>query len=96
MTAGIDPTYGINMNQDVSGIVKEYEAQEAKADADSLADDTPKEEMEVNREALEYVAKGRLDPETGREIPLTSKARHIASWRPTARFKNNYLKIIWD
>lgn len=94
-----DPTLGVNPHQSVEGMVAEYnkkqEAEEARLHDPDLCD-TPKEEMEVNREAERYVARGRLDPETGAEIPLTPKARKVASWVPSEAFLNRYDLIKWD
>lgn len=92
----MNETYGVNPHQSVEGMVADYEKAEAQADADVLGAETPKEEMEVNREAERFVQRGRLDPETGVEIPLSSKARKIASWNPSEKFKNNFDLICWN
>ena len=91
----MDETYGVNPHQSVEGMVAEYEKAEAKKDADVLGAETPKEEMEVNREAERFVQRGRLNADTGVEIPLTSKARKIASWNPSQKFLNNFDLINW-
>jgi hypothetical protein len=96
----MDLTYGINPHQSATAMAKEYREREAKADADALSatEDIPKEEMEVNREGEQYVARGRLNPETGAEIPLTSKARTVISKQccPTPAYLRGYDNIRWD
>jgi len=90
----MDLTYGINPHQSVEGMVHDYEKREAKKDAEALAEATA--EPEFNLEAERYVQRGRLDPETGIEIPLTDKARRVASWVPSPSFLRNFDQIRWD
>jgi hypothetical protein len=92
----VDPTYGVNPHQSVEGMVKEYEKKVGQADKDSAAcNPVPKSEMDVDREGERLVAKGRLDPETGQEIPLTPKARKLTQWVPSQRFMDNFDLIKW-
>jgi hypothetical protein len=90
----MDLTYGINPHQDVAGMVHDYEKREAKADADAIAAATA--EPEFNLEAERLVQRGRLNPETGAEIPLSSKARRIAGWVPSEAFLRGFDNIRWD
>lgn len=92
----IDLTYGINPHQSVKGMVHDYNKREAALDAEACSGVIPKEEMEPNREGERMVARGRLNPDTGHEIPLSSKARKIASWIPSEQFMNNYDAMNWD
>lgn len=94
MTDTFDLTYGINPHQSVEGMVHDYEKREAQRDAEALADATA--EPGFNYEAERYVQRGRLCPETGIEIPLTDKARKVASWVPTPAFCRGYDAIRWD
>lgn len=89
-----DLTYGINPYQSVEGMVHDYEAREAKKDQEAI--DASSAEPEFNLEAERYVQRGRLNPETGAEIPLTDKARRVASWTPSPEFMKNYEQIRWD
>jgi len=90
----MDLTHGINPHQSVAGMVADYEAREAKKDAEAIADATA--EPGFNLEAERYVQRGRLDPETGIEIPLTSKARRLSCWNPSQAFLEGYDQIRWD
>lgn len=90
----MDLTHGINPYQDVAGMVHDYEKRERKKDADALA--AAEAEPEFNLEAERYVQRGRLDRNTGMEIPLTDKARKVASWTPSPTFMKNYDQIRWD
>lgn len=93
----MDLTYGINPHQSVDGMVKDYQKQQQRLDAEAKATEPqPKEEMEPNREAERMVNRGRLNPVTGAEIPLTDKARTIMSWVPSERFLQNFDQIAWN
>lgn len=89
----VDPTFGINVHQDVQGCVEEYN----KLNEPEIQE-TP-DPQEPNREAEAYVAKGRLDPETGTEIPVTAKSR-TAVLKQFGTISRAYLKgyeaIRWD
>jgi hypothetical protein len=96
----MDLTYGINPHQSPEAMAAEYCAREDKLDADAAAETTatPKEEMDVNREAERFVQRGRLNPENGLEIPLTSKARTVIAKQccPTPAYLKGYDQIRWD
>jgi hypothetical protein len=96
----VDLTHGINMHQDVKAIVKDYENKVAREEAkDHDPDDVghlPKEEIPFNTEAERYVQRGRLNPENGMPIPLTDKARTVASWIPSKAFLDRYDQIKWE
>lgn len=101
-TEKFDITCGVNPHQSVAGMVAEYEAKEAKKDAecyDPDATDVPKEEMEPSREGVEMVRKGRLNADTGVEIPPTSKTRacQIKQFgRVSPAYLRGYEAISWD
>lgn len=89
-----DPTYGINIHQDAEACAADYEKKIAKEEAiaaDPYETDIPKEHMEPSKEALDYVRKGRLDAETGAEIPPTSKTR-TAQVKQFGTISQAYLK----
>lgn len=95
-----DLTNGINPWQSVEGMVHDYEkqvaAEEAKHyDPDIQDGSIPKSEMDVNREAEALVAKGRLNPENGAEIPLTDKARRLTQWVPNQKFLDGFEGTRW-
>ena len=90
-----DPTYGVNPHQSVEGMVKEYENKVHWEEKD-LQDDLPTEQHEPTREAERLVAKGRLDADTGFEIPLMAKASRLTRWNPSQKFKNNFDLINWN
>jgi hypothetical protein len=94
----MDLTYGINPNQEVAGMVADYNKREALADATVAqeAEASRKENMEPNRDAALAISKGRLNPSTGVEIPMTPKARKIASWVPSSKFIQNFDQIRWN
>lgn len=96
-----DITHGVNPYQSVDGMVAEYnKKEEAKAKASGVDDlcNTPKEEMEPNYEAVKMVDRGRLDPTTGTEIPLTTKARTVLvkQCTPSPEYLTNYDQIKWN
>jgi hypothetical protein len=96
-----DLTHGINPYQSVEGMVKDYEKKVAREEATLQDPDitdgrVPRSEMEPNREGELMVSKGRLNPETGAEIPLTPKARKVLSFVPSARYIKNFEAIRWD
>ena len=95
----LDPTYGVNVHQSVEGMVKEYENKqhwEEKKYEDSDEPVLPKEQMEPTAEAQRLVAQGKLNPETGYEIPRTAKASRLTRWNPSEKFKNNFDLICWN
>lgn len=75
---------------EVQDIVKEYDAW----DEEQTRPDVTQEEVQAQNSLL--VAKGRLDPRTGVEIPVSSKARVISRFIPSSRFKKNFDGIKWD
>lgn len=75
---------------EVQDIVKEYDAW----DEAQTRPDVTQEEVQAQNSLL--VAKGRLDPRTGVEIPVSSKARVISRFIPSSRFKKNFDGIKWD
>lgn len=86
---------------EVQDMVKEYEAQEAARDAAAESElcNVPKEEMEPSREGEAMVKRGRLNPETGQEIPLTAKARTVALKQfgvVSEAYKTGYTRIFGD
>jgi hypothetical protein len=94
-----DLTHGINPYQSVEGMVHDYEKKVAQEEAelhDPDVIDTPRHEMDVSREGERLVAKGRLCPKTGREIPLTDKARRLTRWVPSKKFIRNFDLIMWS
>lgn len=93
----MDLTHGINPNQEVEGMVSDYNKREAQEAG--VTEDTPKEHMEVNQEAVKMVTKGRLDPRNGLEIAPTSKAKaaEINQFKtPSDDYLDNYDSIRWD
>lgn len=86
-------TFGVNVHQDIQGCVEEFnKLHEPEIEQEPDPD-------EPNREALDYVAKGRLDPATGIEIPCTHKARSCALKQfgsISEAYKQGYDKIKWD
>jgi len=69
----------------VEDLCKEYEAW----DTEQTRDKGPTEE-ESYRFNSDLVARGRLNPVTGSEIPVSSKARKVSSWVPNSAYKRNY------
>lgn len=99
----IDPTYGVNPHQSVEGMVKEYENkqkwEDKKLSDPDDASDIPKEAMEPTRDAERMAATGRLNPETGLEIPPTSKTRTVARKQfgtPSRAYLRNFDLINWS
>lgn len=92
-----DLTMGINPHQDVAGMVADYEKKQAALDAEAEATKPiPRSEMDVDREGERLVAKGRLNPQTGAEIPMTAKARTLSRWVPSQRYIQNFDQIRWN
>ena len=87
----------LNMNQDVKGIVADYE-KAVEANSPDDCQDIPREEMDVNGEAETMVARGRLDRATGMEIPLSSKARSVQVKQccPSKDYLKGYEGVRWD
>jgi hypothetical protein len=80
-------------------MVHDYEkkvASETNATYDDCIVNTPREAMEPLRENEQAVARGRLCPLSGREIPLTDKARVLTKWNPSPAFLKGYDLIAWD
>ena len=94
----MDLTHGINPHQSAKAMAEDYKRQVAAADAAAEAEAAPipKEEMDVNLEAERFVSRGRLNPETGAEIPLSDKSRKVWSWVPSQAFLDGYDQIRWD
>lgn len=91
----MDETFGVNVHQDVQGCVEEFN----KLHEEPVIEDVPKEAMEPSREALDYVRKGRLNPETGASIPPTCKTRTACLKQfgtPSAAYLRNFDAIRWD
>ena len=88
----------LNMNQEVPGIVSDYQKKVVENLGPDSCNDIPKEAMEVNPEAEHMVARGRLNRATGQEIPLTDKARTAANKQscPTPEYLKGYSRIDWD
>lgn len=92
----MDLTHGINPHQSVDGMVNDYNKQQAQLDAEAEGTaPVPKQEMAVNREAERLVQRGRLNPATGHEIPMTPKAKTLSRWTPSQRYMDNFSQIIW-
>lgn len=89
----IDLTHGINPHQSVEGMVHDWNKKEAKADAE--ADATANDKPEFNYDNERMVKRGRLNADTGIEIPMTPKARKVASWVPSKQFQDNFDLIDW-
>lgn len=51
---------------------------------------------EAHSEGLRLVKKGRLNPVTGQEIPLSPKAQTISRFIPSRSFKENYERMNWS
>ena len=89
-----DPVNGFkpsSWSAPVEDLVKEYE------EHDRRQTDTGGMPQEVaTREADRLVKAHRLDPKTGKEIPLSSKAQTILRFAPSETFKSNYEKMQWD
>jgi hypothetical protein len=91
----IAETYGVNVHQDVEGCVEDFK----RIHEPDSEPDIPKEHMQPEREALDYVRKGRLDPNTGFEIPSTSKTRTAQAKQfgmPSQAWLKNFDLIAWD
>jgi len=100
----MDLCHGINPHQSVAGMVADYNKREAALDAAaedpcSVDASVPIEEMAPSTEGLRMVAKGRLNPETGYEIPPTVKARS-AERKQFGTISPEYLRgydgIVWE
>jgi len=86
-------TYGVDPHQDVQDCVKDFQKLH-----EPEVEDVP-DPQEPNREAQAYVAKGRLDPETGYEIPPTDKSRTCQTKQfgtISAEYLRNYDLVRWD
>jgi len=97
----MDLTHGINVHQEVAGMVADYNKREAKADADALKEcaGVPYAEMEPSKEGTYLVRKGRVNPFTGAEISPTSKTRSVQrkQFGPVSpEYAKGYDGIKWD
>jgi len=97
----MDLTYGVNPNQSVEGMVRDFNKREAQKDAAVAAEleFQKKENMEPNKESIALVSKGRLNPHTGIEIPPTAKTRSSQVKQfgtPSQEYLDGYDQINWN
>lgn len=89
----MDETFGVNVHQDIQGCVEDFNKLH-----EPVNEPTP-DPCEPNQEAVNYVRKGRLDPETGLEIPVTPKTRTAQVRQfgtPSKEYLRGYDMICWN